>query len=936
MVANIWRRAAIAAGMAVGLLAGSTARGADPELGTEFFERKIRPLLVQHCFACHGKGQKKGGLSLENRESLMAGGDRGATVLPDAPAKSLLVEAVEYTGELQMPPSGKLADHEIALLRQWTTAGLPWPKQAGGGSGGGGIRTSSEISPADREFWSFRPFTRQPLPAVKDAQWPRTRIDVFLLNRLESESLAPAPAADQRTWLRRAAFDLTGLPPNDDDLAEFVADQGPDAFERATDRLLASPLHGERWARHWLDVARYGEDQAHTFSARAYPNGFRFRDWVIGAFNHDLPYDEFVAQQIAGDLLLKGNAEAQKIEQAPGLGFFALGPVYYADAGCAPKALADEWDDRVDTLTRGLLGLTLACARCHDHKFDPITVQDYYALAGVFASSKYEEIPLVAADVVKRYDEGVAKSKAQDEQLNAAQTDAMRQVAEMQIDQIGKYVVAGWSLHNRRKVQADYGVAKIAEEFGLKEAFVEGWRKHLGTDNPKQRGHLAMYDQKLAAEDAKADLSQNAEARQAVEAIAMQIQESVVAAVAERVRRDEAYKAAVTAAADDQKSKVAKPQLDKPQAELLQAVLYDGKAPFAIAKDKLPTFVSADEQAKLKQLAEQAEKAKREIGPKYPIAHGLADAEPKNLKIHLRGNHKTLGDEVPRRFLSILSTEQPAAFSSGSGRLELARAVSSPTNPLTARVMVNRMWQQHFGRGIVDTPSNFGMLGAPPSHPELLDDLAARFVAAGWSLKQLHREIVLSSAYRQSSAHSVEGMQRDPENRLIWRAARQRLDVEQWRDSMLLVTGQLNMSVGGPSQNLNDANHRRRTLYSSVSRHELNSMLRLFDFPDPNLTSERRSLTTVPMQQLFMLNSDFMVRQARALAARLQATPNADDTAKVLAAYQFVFQREPSSDEREFCVEFVRRAAEDRQAKLSPWEQFAQALLAANEFMFVD
>jgi len=934
MITNTCRRAACAAFIAVWFLPGSFVRGADAEPGAEFFERKIRPLLVQHCFACHGKGQKKGGLSLESRETLMAGGESGAAIQLDAPAKSLLIEAVEYSGDVQMPPSGKLADHEIALLRQWTAAGLPWPKQTGGATGG--IRTSSEITHADREFWSFRPFVPQPLPAVNNVAWPRTRMDVFLLNRLESESLGPSHDADRRTWLRRSAFDLTGLPPHDDHLAEFSVDEGPDAFERATDRLLASPRHGERWARHWLDLARYGEDQAHTFSARTYPSGYRFRDWVIRAFNHDLPYNDFVAQQIAGDLLVDGDSATKKIDQAPGLGFFALGPVYYADAGCAPKAQADEWDDRVDTLARGLLGLTLACARCHDHKFDPITVQDYYALAGVFASTRYEEIPLVPADVVKRYDEAVAKSKAADEQLAAAQTAEIRQLAEAHVDQTNKYVVAAWTLLNRRKVQGNYAAAKIAEETGLKEAFIEGWRKHLGAENRNQRGHLAMYDQQVAAEDAKTDLSQNMEARQAVEAIAVQLQETLVAAIAERARREEAYKTAVAAAADDQKPKIAKPQLDKPQADLLQAVLYDGKAPFALAKDQVAAHASADAKAKLQQLAELAAQAKQAVGAKYPIAHGLADAESKNLKIHLRGNHKTLGDEVPRRFLSILSTEGAAPFSQGSGRLELARAVSSTTNPLTARVMVNRVWQQHFGRGIVDTPSNFGTLGAPPSHPELLDDLTSRFVAAGWSLKQLHREIVTSAAYRQSSAISAEGQQRDPENRLLWRAPRQRLDVEVWRDAMLLVTGQLNLSIGGPSQNLNDANHRRRTLYSTVSRHDLDSMLRLFDFPDPNLTSERRSLTTVPMQQLFMLNSDFMVRQARALAARLSAAPQADDTSKVLEGYQLVFQREPTSEEREFCVEFVRRASEDRQAKLSSWEQFAQALLAANEFMFVD
>jgi mono/diheme cytochrome c family protein len=696
----------------------------------EFFEKAVRPVLADHCFDCHGPRKQKGGLRLDSRAALLSGGDSGPVVVPGKPDKSLLITAVHYADNPRMPPRNKLKPEQIAALTDWVKQGAPWPAAPVE------IRTPApagrafQISPKDRDFWSFRPVSDPPLPRVKDGAWPRTSIDHFILARLEAGGLRPAPPADRRTLLRRATFDLTGLPPTPEEIDAFLADDSPRAFERVVDRLLASPHYGERWARHWLDVARYGEDQAHTFQARKYPYGYRYRDWLVRAFNADLPYDRFLKEQLAADLL----SGPDRKENLPALGFFALGPVYYGD----PKKL-DQYDDRIDTLTRGALGLTVACARCHDHKFDPIPTRDYYGLAGVFASTDYEEVPVgTPAEVEKAKKEIAAAAKAKGNKKNAA--------------------------------------------------------------------------------------------------------------------------------------------------------------------------------------------------PKGPVIHALKEGKPVTLRVHLRGNPATLAEEAPRRFLSILSRDGKP-FTKGSGRLELAESIASPDNPLTARVMVNRLWQHHFGRGLVRTASNFGSLGERPTHPELLDHLAKRFMTSGWSVKALHRDILLSATYQQSGRLDAAAWKSDPENKLLWRFARRRLEVEAWRDAMLAVSGQLDRTLGGPSLDLARPDNRRRTFYGAVSRHELDPLLRLFDFPDPNITSGERPVTTVPLQQLFVLNSEFMVRNARALAARLAETKQ-DDAARIRRAFPLLYGRPVTPEELQLGLAFLHAApAKDG---LSHWEQYAQVLLSANEFLYVD
>jgi hypothetical protein len=625
-------------------------------------------------------------------------------------------------------------------------------------------------------------------PAVKNVAWPFSAIDRFILARLEETELAPAPPADKTTLIRRAYFDLVGLPPSPAEVAAFLGDSSPDAFARVVDRLLASPHYGERWGRYWLDVARYGEDQAHSFQPRLYPNGYRYRDWVVRALNRDTSYDRFVREQIAGDLIEGDGPE--RAERLAALGFFACGPVYYGDA-----QRHDQYADRIDTLTRGFLGLTVACARCHDHKYDPIPTSDFYALEGVFASTEYVEVPAVPKEVVDAYKSAQAAIQAKDKEINA---------------------------------------------------FLKG-------------------------------------------------------------------------EADRLKLKVTGNQ-------------------FKPVESKLPD----EAKRKLAGLRTELAGLKKKAPPQFPVIHTLSDASSAaDAPVLIRGNPSTPGSKVPRHFLTVLGGDR-AAFARGSGRLDLALAIASKGNPLTARVMVNRIWKHHFGRGLVETPSNFGALGERPSHPELLDWLARRFISSGWSLKALHREIMLSSTYRQSSRLDSNCYAKDPENVLLWRMNRQRLDVEAWRDAILAVAGRIDSKIGGPSVSLDTAANERRTLYAAISRHDLAWMLRLFDFPDPNITSGGRVETTVPIQQLFVLNSEFMIANARAVAARLIEDTHAgalqDDDRRIRRAYMLLFGRPPTERERalgRLYLEGADATASPR-ADMNRWDRYAQTLLATNEFLFID
>lgn len=905
-------------GLVIG--AGSCVQAADSKADparVEFFEAKVRPILAAHCLGCHGPEKQKAGLRLDSKPSMLRGGDSGPAVQPGDPEASRLIEVIRYHDDVKMPPKGKLKEFEIASLTEWVKTGAVWP-EPGPDVRSLATQSAPKLSPVDRAFWSFRPVKAAVPPAVKNDTWPKSAIDHFVLARLEETGLQPVGAADKRTLIRRATFDLTGLPPTPEEVSTFLADDDSDAFERLINRLLASPHYGERWGRHWLDVARYGEDQAHTFEARLYPYGYRYRDWVVNALNADMPYDQFIIEQIAGDLV-DGPGHA---ERRAAVGLFALGPVYYG------RAVLDELDDRVDTLCRGFLGLTVACARCHDHKFDPVTQRDYYALAGIFASTTYKEYPKAPAEEIKRYEEAQAaiasKTKEIPEFLKA---ESMRW-SDSATAESARYIVAAWTLVNRRRTQPDLTTDSFAKNEQLEALFLDRWVKFLYREGKDERPYLARWRELVARQDRAKDLSADAAAKAEVSKVAGALQEYIQASL----RLRDALKQFQTAAsANNPGTKTHSepaPSTTTPDAELIRE-LAGSEGIYALPRTEVERRLPDASKAALRARKAELEKLKKEAPPKYAVTHSLTDGEsPADMKVHLRGNPATLGEVAPRGFLEVLSADAAPRFRQGSGRLELARAIASADNPLTARVMVNRVWEHHFGRGLVGTPSNFGKLGERPSHAELLDYLAARFVAQGWSLKALHREIMLSSTYQLGNDVDSRNHEVDPDNTLLWRANRRRLEVEAWRDAMLAVSGQLDGRLGGPSVRLVSPENRRRTIYAAISRHDLDGLLRLFDFPDPNITSDRRTTTTVPLQQLFVLNSPFMERQAGSLAARLTADPSEPNAVRIRRAFPILFGRPATEGDVALGLEFLTGP--------SRWEQYAQVLLGSNEFAFVD
>jgi hypothetical protein len=708
-----------------------------PKDRVEFFEKNIRPVLVEHCYECHSAQSEKlkGKLLLDSREAVRKGGETGPGVIPGDPDASLVVQALRYEN-FEMPPKGKLPAEVIAHFEQWIKLGAMDPRE---GSGAAAIAPPPQIDfAAARQFWSLKPPQPHVPPPVNDATWPRRPLDSFVLNRLDAAGLTPTAAADRGTWLRRVTLDLTGLPPALDDMAAFEADHSPDAGERLVDRLLASPHFGERVARLWLDLARYAEDQAHIVGkdeSLLYPNAYLYRDWVIAALNNDLPYDRFVQLQLAADMF-----EGDDSPNIAALGFIGLGPKYYSRRSL--QVMSDEWEDRVDIVGRGLLGLTVACARCHDHKFDPIGTEDYYALAGVFAST-------------------------------------------------------------------------------------------------------SMFNRPLTADVEKAEATQK----------------------------------------------------DNKEFE-------NGKKASGEAKD-----------------------------PKESM-HIIREATPTDLNIFVRGSVENKGPVVPRHFLRVLCRGEAQPFASGSGRRELAEAITSPENPLTPRVIVNRIWGLYFGRPLAATASNFGASGEAPTHPELLDELTLRFLESGWSLKWLTREIVLSSAYAQSASARDDSLAVDPENRLLSRMPRRRMTVEQWRDSILTATGRIDGAVGGKSIDPQQPAERRRTIYSRASRLELNKLLAMFDYPDPNVHADKRVETTTPLQKMFVLNSPFMVEQAGSLADRLNAevpaTALAASYQRIDLAYRLLYGRPATDEEIRLGRQFLAGGDSDR------LKQYAHVLLAANELLYID
>jgi mono/diheme cytochrome c family protein len=906
---------------AVGLsvLFATPAPAAEPSANPaalEFFESKVRPVLADNCYSCHGPQKQKNGLRLDSGDAVRRGGDNGPVLAPGDPDHSRIVQAVRQTGELKMPPKGKLRDAEIDALAAWVKMGAPWPAPQAS------ARAANADDPATTH-WAFQPVHQPATPEIPNPKSQiRNPIDAFVLAKLQAAGLAPSPEADRATLLRRVTLDLTGLPPAPAEVDAFISDPSPNAYEKVIDRLLASPAYGERWGRHWLDVARYADSKGYVFQEeRRYPYAYTYRDYVIRAFNDDKPYDRFILEQLAADKLPLGDDK----HPLAALGFLTLGRRFLNN-------VHDIIDDRIDVVTRGFLGLTVQCARCHDHKYDPIPQKDYYSLYGVFASSvEPKDLPLL--ETPQRTPELIAFEKELDKRRAEVEAFKQKRLAEVlakarEPAQVADYLQAAQELRG----QPEGALRAKARDRNLAGIVLSHW---VGLLTVTAQEHDPLFA-------AWHDLTKLPEADFAARAAAYRPAHPTLAwAFAERPPATPRELAQVYGAV------IADLLRDTTPATAAERERFAGPhGVFTVAPTETDQAFNRADRDKLRALAKRVEQFQATSPAAPPRGMVLTDApRPVEPHVFLRGNPINRGPAVPRQFLGVLAGPDRQPFTHGSGRLDLAKAIADPANPLTARVFVNRVWEHHFGKGLVGTPSDFGLRSDPPIHPELLDWLADRFVRGGWSVKALHKLILLSHTYRQRSDDRPECAAADPENRLLWKFNRQRLDLEALRDSMLAVAGRLEPTVGGPAVDLlKEPFVPRRTVYGFIDRQNLPGMYRTFDFASPDTHAPRRYTTTVPQQALFLMNSPFVVQLAQALAARPEVAQASPAEPRVEALYRLLYGRPPSAEEVELGVRFIDEASRERErpeggapaTKLSPWEQYTQVLLLANEFAFVD
>lgn len=875
--------------------AGVDGFGADS--GIEFFEKKIRPVLAERCYECHSADAKKikGKLRLDSREDILRGGETGPAIIPGKPEKSLLITAIKYVDkDLQMPPpkgetSRKLSDNVIADFVQWVQMGAPMPE----------TRTASKDREPAKQHWAFNPPAKPALPKIKNETWINTGVDAFVLAKLEANNLHPAAPADERTLIRRATFDLTGLPPKLEDVNAFLADNSKQAFAKVIDRLLSSPEYGERWGRHWLDVARYADTKGYVYDReeRFFVHAWAYRDWVVRAFNDDMPYDRFLKLQIAADQIAPPHSP-----DLAAMGFITGGRRFI---GITREII----DDRIDVVTRGTMALTVACARCHDHKYDPIPTRDYYSLYGVFEPGVDQ---LVNLGPEPKDEEFLKRSTKYKETMQKRRAEAETRLRA----RVGDYLAAQLELHK----YPDEGFDQIFSDTDILPASVRRWRDYLHRTKDSFDPILAPWHalSKIPAEEF------DSKATQALEEVRRNEKLNPLIAAAfdntPKTLREAAERyGALFKSVDKNEEPISK----QPGAEELQKFLHDPRSPTTVPD----TGIITNEQFFPTSNCEELWKLQGDVerwlikNNSTPHALVLADREPEhNPRVFIRGNPARLGDEVPRQFVQVVAGPNRKPFQQGAGRRELADAIASPQNPLTARVMVNRIWLGHFGTGLVKTPSDFGLRAEPPSHPELLDWLAHQFIESGWSIKTMHRLIMLSSTYQQSSIATP--LTNDPENRLLSHFPRGRLDLEETRDAMLAATGELKPTLGGKPIELLAPANTRRTLYSLVDRQFLPATFRMFDFANPDIHVGQRHATTVPQQALFFLNNPFIAERARTLA-KFDETSSPEQ--RVRALYEKIYQRPATKLELNEGLDFIAAAAKDTpppapKPRPDPWQ----------------
>ncbi|MDQ3621971.1 MAG: PSD1 and planctomycete cytochrome C domain-containing protein [Verrucomicrobiota bacterium] len=797
----------------------------------EFFEKRIRPVLAEQCAKCHSAQAEKikGGFVIDSRAQLLKGGDSGPALVEGQPDKSLLIEAIRYANEdLQMPPKHRLTEQQVRDFEEWVKMGVPDPRD------GAAPAPPAYDYEAAKRFWSFQPVKDPAPPEVKTPGWVRTPVDRFILVKLEEKGLPPNPDAEKRALLRRATFDLTGLPPAPLEMEAFLNDTAPDAFAKVVDRLLASPAYGEKWGRHWLDVVRYA-DTSGCNSDFPVPSAFRYRNYVIDSFNRDKPYDQLLREQIAGDLL-PAASEQERFEKIIATGYLAIARRF----GSRNKEFHLTIEDTIDSLGKAMLGLSLGCARCHDHKFDPVPAKDYYALYGIFDSTRFA---FPGTEILRHTTDFIPLAPAEE-------------------------------------------AAKFMAE--AKE--------------------LAALDERV--EDLKSEKKQLA--------------------------REETKQEELASRAPQEPAK----ELETP--------------PIATASKR----TSADAERELNEAVAQQQQLETGV-ERLPKAYAVSEGQPHDAPLHRKGDPKNLAEPVPRGFLSILGgqTLPPDEKEKTSGRRQLAEWLTDPANPLTARVMVNRIWQHHFGKGIVPTPNDFGTRGQAPTHPELLDWLAKRFVESGWSIKAMHRLMMLSHTYQLSAADRPDGVTADAGNELLWRFHRRRLSAEELRDAMLFVSGALDRSAGErhPFPHEGEwrytqhkpfvANYesRRRSVYLMQQRIRKQPFLEVFDGADTNVTTAARPISTTPIQALFMMNDAFAHGQAATFAERLERM-STEESARIQRAYELALNRPAAEDEVAAALEYLREVRGALRETELPAEQqpraalasFTRVLMSSNEFVFVE
>jgi len=882
----------------LGMLAAAIAiRAPAQNAAIDRFETNIRPVLVSRCYPCHSQSAPapQGGLLLDSAQGIRRGGNSGPVLRPGDPEHSLLIRAIRRTDEkLKMPPGEPLPSEVVAEFELWIREGASLPPDP--------ATIEKRQQPS---LWSLKKPELATLPAVKGQGWVRNDIDRFILSRLEASGLGPAPEADKRTLIRRATYDLTGLPPTAQEVDQFVDDASPRAYARLIDRLLASPHYGERWGRHWLDVARYADSVNDSVNAgQRYPWSYTYRDWVIGALNEDLPYDRFVLYQLAADRV--PHAEPRHLAA---LGFLSLGRDF-------PGSPAETVDDRIDAAARGFLGLTVACARCHDHKYDPIPSADYYSFYSIFSNIRQpKELPLLGKPVGLSPKQAVYQERL-DHIEQVYQEYRSRRHAEMVAffkTQMADYMVAAHDAEGLGNPE----IEELVRDRQLNRHLLARWRKYLRESKEADEPVFRLWHAG-AAIPAKEFATRWPATRRSVKGASL-----VEAAVDEKPivsLRDlaKAYAALL--------EKYDRPEpFGQADADQLRAVVRGPKSPVDVPVEEFDLICSEGDNNNMRsiQVRYNAMLAQAAYDGAPPRAMAVEDLpNPLPTHVFLRGNPNNPGALAPPHFLTCLGGSEEKVFRDGSGRLELARAIIDPENPLTARVIVNRVWMEHFGFGLVRTPSDFGLRGDRPTHPELLDYLAVTFMQSGWSLKKLHRLIMTSATYRQASDDNEAGRKIDPENQLLWRMNRRRLEIESLRDSMLAVALRLDLTVGGVPFSLTaQPSVPRRSLYGFIERGSIPNLLSAFDFASPDQHAPMRYVTTVPQQALFFLNSPFVAEQSRAMVARPEFVAAPTPSEKIRYLYRWMFGREPANSEMQAGLKFVLRDAEpgDR-ASASPWQ----------------